>query len=410
MTLRSRTRETVFLCITSLLALAGCGRFDKVPHAVIERQIALDDPIRGAKLQNVSTTILDAGDPHGLMFTQPVTDADRANGIEARYVATWKGTARDEKGVAADVTGTGIFTHMSSGEWVTNMGIFDSDGHPALTKDVSGTYHGRYSSSGEYLDCTMTLGLAPDYAGSYECSGRQWRGNVYGTLEPTHFTGAIALFAVFRPDAAPIKLGLLDGLFHIGRNPRYTRALIFATDGNGSWHVANGIEEKGVALGVGFRGTSGFGSESDTSVFFEKVQNGQSSAAPPASDTSSVAVANVVSAPANGTVVYSDTTDQGPSPTSITVTDTSATEILPGRPYPNPPTDTEAREAINALLGEVQEGPHRTIDILGYRQLCARPVGPECYVVIDGKQHKVFTLERKADGRIEASDLGSCGD
>lgn len=408
MTVRSRLRETAFLCIATALAFAGCGRFSKVPHAVIERQIALDDPNRGAKLENVSTTILDAGDPHGLMFTQPVTDADRANGIDARYAVTWKGIAQDTNGVAADVTGTGIFTHLSSGEWVTNKGIFDSDGHPALTKDVRGTYRGRYTHYDQYLDCTMTLGAAPDYAGSYECSGKQWRSGDDATLVPAHFTGSIALFAVFRPDSVPMKAGLLDGPMHI-RNPdrRFTRAAVLASDARSAWHVAERVEEHGSALGVGFS-TSGI-NDSFPPLFFEKVQKG-ARAAPPTDTSSVVAPASVAEASAPGTVVYSDTTWHEPSPTSVPVTETAAAEALPGRAYPNPPTDAEARDAINAFLGEVQDGHARSIDILGYRQLCAQPVGPECYVLIDGKQHKNFTLERKADGRIEASDLGSCGD
>jgi hypothetical protein len=257
----------------------------------------------------------------------------------------------------------------------------------------------------------MALAAAPDYAGSYECSGKQWRSGDDATLVPAHFTGTIALFAVFRPDAVPIKLGILDGAFHvIDPNPRRTRALIFASDAKGSWHVAKGVEVKGAALGVGFSGTSGFGSETDTPVFFEKVQVGESRGAPPTSDTSSaVAPASVVDVSGSGTVVYSDTASHLPSPTSVPVTETTIAE-LPGRPYSNPPTDAEARDAINAFLGEVQDGHHRTIDILGYRQLCAQPVGPECYVVIDGKRHKAFTLERKSDGRLEATDLGSCGD
>jgi hypothetical protein len=287
MTVRSRTRQTSLVCIATLVLLSGCGRFGKVPDAVIKRQIALDDPRRGRNIEHLSIEVEEVG-PHGSMMTPPVTDADRANGVDARYVVTWKGLTRSENGVASDFSGSGAFTHMASGEWVTNMGIFDSDGHPALTKEVSGTYRGRYTHYGQYLDCTMTLGAGPDYAGTYECSGKQWRGGDDATLVPTHFTGTIALFAVFRPDAAPIKLGILDGAFHIiDPNPRRTRALIFASDAKPSWHVAKGVEEKGAALGVGFSGTSGFGSESDTPVFFEKVQNGESLAAPLTSDTPS---------------------------------------------------------------------------------------------------------------------------
>jgi hypothetical protein len=331
MTVPSRTREIAFVCIATVLVLAGCGRFGKVPDAVINRQIVLDDPRRGRNNEHLSTEIKEVG-PGGSMMTPPVTDADRANGVDARYIVTWKGLTRSENGVASDFSSSGAFTHMSSGEWVTNMGIFDSVGHPALTKEVSGTYRGRYTHYGQYLDCTMTPGAGPDYAGTYQCSGKQWRAGDDATLVPTHFTGTIALFAVFRPDAAPIKLGILDGAFHIiGPNPRRTRALIFASDAKGSWHVAKGVEEKAAALGVGFSGTSGFGSESDTPVFFEKVQR-ESHAAPPASDTSSaVAPASVVDVSGSGTVVYSDTASHQPNRTSVLVTETAISE-LPGSP------------------------------------------------------------------------------
>jgi hypothetical protein len=96
-------------------------------------------------------------------------------------------------------------------------------------------------------------------------------------------------------------------------------------------------------------------------------------------------------------------------PARVAATST-AVDDLPGRAYPNPPQDMEALEAISSFLGEVQEGGHRSIHILGYRQMCAQPVGPECHVLINGKLRKVFTLTRKADGLLEATDLGSCGD
>jgi hypothetical protein len=225
---------------------------------------------------------------------------------------------------------------------------------------------------------------------------------------PAHFTGTIALFAVFRPDSVPIKANLLDGWMHIS-NPydQKTRALVFASDAAGAWHVAKGVEEKGSALGVGFSGTSGFGRETDSIVYFDRNQKGAPHADTAASDTASEPAP--VSTPANGTPVYSDTTYRPAAASPPAADATAGAEELPGRPYPNPPTDAEAISAINSFLGEVQDGK-RTIQVLGYRQMCAQPIGPECHVVIDGHVRKVLTLTRTADGRLEASDLGSCGD
>jgi hypothetical protein len=400
-------RRAALLFAAVALVLTGCGRFGKVPRGVIERQIGLDHPALAGKIEKLSTEIYGEG-PRG---ADPVTDADRANGVDARYVVRWTAITRDEKGVAADLSGANVFTHLSSGEWVTYTGIFDADGHPALTEDVSGTYRGRYTHYDEHLDCTMTLGAAPDYAGSYECSGKQWRSGFDATLVPARFTGSIALFAVFQPDSAPMKARLLDGPMHI-INPdrRYTRAVVLASDARSAWQVAERVEEHGSALGVGFS-TSGI-NDSFPPLFFEKVQNGRSHAeAPPSSETSSVvAPVTVANAARTGSSPSTETTYQPPGPTSVPVPETAAAEELPGRPYPDPPTDVETRAAINAFLGEVTDGRQRSIEILGYRKLCAEPVGSECYLTIDGKQRKVFTLQRKSDGRIEATDLGSCGD
>jgi len=410
MTARPRTCGTAFLCLAVLL-LPACGRFGKVPRAVIDRQIVLDDPLRGRNIEHLSTEIAEVG-TQGIGMTPPVTDADRANGVEARYVVTWKGTTRTENGAASDYTNSGTFTRMSSGEWVTNMGIFDGDGHPALTQDVSGTYRGRYTHYEEYLDCTMTLGSGPDYAGTYACSGRRWRASDDATLVPTQFTGTIALFAVFQPKRVPIAAGLLDGPFHIvNPNDRHTRALVFASDAYGAWHVAKGVEMHGSALGVGFS-AAGLASESDPAVYFEKAPARLSARRPvtPIVAAVSAPATAIDTLPHNEQSASTDTTYQAPGPASVPVAATTATaEELPGRPYPNPPSDDETRAAINSFLGEVMDRRHRRIDILGYRMLCAAPVGPECYVRIDGKR-RMFTLARKSDGRVEATDLGSCGD
>jgi hypothetical protein len=411
-----RSRSHVVLAAgvsAAILIVNGCGKveralgMEKVPRAVIERQIGLSRPLSEKDtLENLETEIFDAADPRGASITQTVTPAERANGVESRYLVRWKAIARDEKGIANDASGAETIGKLTSGAWFTEYGIFDSDGHPKETKTVSGTYHGTYDAPGGHLDCTMTLGAAPDYAGDYEC-----RGVAHPYTDqtvPTHFSGKIALFAVFDPDAPALRAGLLDGPFHFNTDRRHTRALILATDAHDRWQVAKGVEERDGALGIGFHGTSGFGDETYPAVFFAKVNGQRRAEAAPASDTASEpAPASAVTPASNATPVYSDTTYQPPT-SSLPVTEIDAADELPGRPYPNPPTDAEAREAIKTFLGEVQGGV-RTIDILGYRKLCAEPVGPECYVSVDGKR-KVFTLQRKSNGRLEANDLGSCGD
>lgn len=174
-----------------------------------------------------------------------------------------------------------------------------------------------------------------------------------------------------------MKAGLLDGplLFHTTTGMK--KALILATDARNHWNVASAVMERGGTVGVCFRGTSGFGDERGAPVYVEKSDQ-------PAEPMST-------------------------APSTFTAAIAPVIDTLPGRPYPNPPSDAEAISAISSFLGEVQDGT-RTIEVLGCRQMCAQPTGSECHVRIDGHIQKVFTLTRTADGRLEASDLGSCGD
>jgi hypothetical protein len=356
----SAQRMGLSLCLGTLL-IAGCS---KVPRDLIERQIALDDPRRAGALEHLTIEIYDAADSHGLMVTQPVTDADRANGVDARYLVRWTAITQ-RTGVAGDVSGTGIFTHLSSGEWVTNKGIFGSDGHPRFTKNVEGTYRGRYAHYGQHLDCTMTLGGPPDYAGTYACSGEKWRGAHDDTLVPANFTGQIALFAVFQPDSVPVKAGLLNNALHnINPYDRKTRALVFATNAEGEWQVATAVEEKSGALGIGFAGASGIGSETDAPLFFHRRTAANAAAPTP---QNAVAASPTPSSPREFTAPSSNLTYQ-PAAAAAGVSTATQTDDLPGRPYPNPPPDAETRAAINSFLGQVMDGRHRTIDILGYRK------------------------------------------
>lgn len=184
------------LMSTTLLTSASCERLrhatgmDPVPRALVERQITLSHPMAaGARIENLQTDILDAGDPRA-GITNPVTPADQANGVEARYLVRWRGIVRDERGVASNVSGAEEIGKLVSGLWFSAYGIFDGEGRPQFTTRVSGRYRGTYDARSGHLDCTMTLGSAPEYAGTYACSGWQLRYTDEPKV-PVRFTGTI---------------------------------------------------------------------------------------------------------------------------------------------------------------------------------------------------------------------------
>jgi hypothetical protein len=323
-----------------------------------------------------------------------VSPAERENGISAKYAVRWKGIGH-RRGLAEDVSGGLLFVKVPEG-WLAGAGGFpnendfvgrigyliDDDGNLIGDGDYAGTFAAHLRTYVTAEDCALHLrrGARGAFRGSYAfraLSGSSNRGS---------FSGDVVALVHPLPRTELWTRMSYGHDWHMATRPHDTRGVLLMRDADKRLRL----------LDVRFHDDTGTFEMMWEAWQPENVlQFARETAPSPATDTSSVAT---TVARATATV-----------PASVAPTRT-AVDDLPGRPYPNPPPDIEALEAISSFLGEVQEGGHRSIHILGYRQMCAQPVGPECHVLINGKLRRVFTLTRTADGRLEATDLGSCGD
>ena len=184
----ARTRATQLVALVvraTVLFITGavtvsCGRIGSaVPKPVLDRYLAVRYVY--PRIAQPKITVLSMADAEGenkrrtpterLHRVQPVTDADRQNGVTDRYVVTISGVLESTPTAQQEETET-VFTKLASGVWLTDVAAFNADGTFSLLKDMSGTYEtadGPFSGNG--VQCDLRLGAAPPYAGTYQCHG-----------------------------------------------------------------------------------------------------------------------------------------------------------------------------------------------------------------------------------------------
>jgi len=166
--------------LVAALVMVSCSRFSSaVPTPVLQKYLAVryvDPPLDRSKTTVLSMADADAenkrkGSTERLHLVQPVTDADRQNGVVDRYVVTISGVLRTQPSAQQEETET-VFTKLGSGVWLTDLAAFNHDGTFALLKDVGGTYTTADSPfGGNGVRCDLSLGATPPYAGTYACHG-----------------------------------------------------------------------------------------------------------------------------------------------------------------------------------------------------------------------------------------------
>jgi hypothetical protein len=114
-------------------AVTTSGAGGDVPNAVVLKAIALDAPTVPSNLQ-----------VHVTPMPNALSEADRANGATALFLAEWSGLAKNPDGTTRDVNGTFRATCLSSGAWmVGDFTVLTAGGDFTTTgEDFSGTYEG----------------------------------------------------------------------------------------------------------------------------------------------------------------------------------------------------------------------------------------------------------------------------
>jgi hypothetical protein len=176
-----RRRTVDLLVLLFGLLVPACGRFGAtVPKPVLDRYLAVR--YVSPRIAQPKITVLSMADAEaenkrkapteGLHPVQPVTDADRQNGVTDRYVVTISGVLQTVPAAQQEEIET-VFTKLGSGVWLTDLAAFNADGSFSLLKNMSGAYvtatDGPFSGNG--VRCEMQLGAAPPYAGTYACHG-----------------------------------------------------------------------------------------------------------------------------------------------------------------------------------------------------------------------------------------------
>jgi hypothetical protein len=377
-----------------LFFVTACARLSGPSDAAIRALVDLDSAQMGSVAPDTFSTA---------NRSLSLSPAERENGVSAKYGVHWTGVGH-RHGVAEDLSGDLLFVKVPEG-WLAGAGSFPSandfvgrDGYLMNEKgdligdgDYAGSFKADDHYAGQHETCVLTLARTPTgaFSGTYAFSGSG------GSTTPKFELANVIAFV----HPSPRNLLWYQQYGHDWRiyAPRTTHGVLLVRDEAKVLHSLALTFHEGLP---GFDVMWDLWSPSNV-LRFEPVRRGPAAQQRP---TTQPASTDTTYQPAS-----TDTTSSPPTPPTSGTSPTAAAD-LPGHPYPNPPSDAETREAINAFMGEDMDGRQRVIEILGYRKLCAEPVGPECYVVIDGKRHKAFTLERKSDGRLEATDLGSCGD